>query len=251
MDPSAVRRAAPLLLAVFLATPAALSAKAKVEKREILSEGRSRTYYRFVPERPAGAPPAPLLITLHGSGADGRSLVEKWRKLAQKEGIVLAGPDAANREAWNTATDGPVFFHDLVEDLRATSPIDARRIYLFGYSAGAVLTFFIASLESEYFAAAVSNAGSLPAEHQSVLAYATRKIPILLLVGSDDPLFPVPVVQATRDVLAARGFPVEFREIPHHTHAYYRRSEEINAVAWAFLSRQALAAEPKYRAYAR
>jgi len=244
-------RAAPLFLAVFLATPAALSAKAKIEKRDFLSEGRPRTYYRFVPERPAGSPPAPLLITLHGSGADGRSLVEKWKKLAQKEGVVLAGPDATNREGWNTKTDGPVFFHDLVEDLRGALPIDSRRVYLFGYSAGAVLTFFIASLESEYFAAAVSNAGSLPAEHQSVLAYATRKIPILLVVGSQDPFFPVPVVEATRDVLDSRGFPVELRIIPNHTHAYYRRSEEINGVAWEFLSRQALAAEPKYRAYGR
>jgi hypothetical protein len=80
---------------------------------------------------------------------------------------------------------------------------------------------------------------------------AVRRAAPLLLAVFLAPLFPVPVVQATRDVLAARGFPVEFREIPHHTHAYYRRSEEINAVAWAFLSRQALAAEPKYRAYAR
>jgi poly(3-hydroxybutyrate) depolymerase len=119
MQLSAVRRAAPLL-AAFLAMPTGLLAKAKIEKREVLSEGRSRTYYRFVPERPASAPPAPLLITLHGSGADGRSLVENWRKLAQKEEIVVAGPDATVRDAWNTATDGPVFFHDLVEDLRAT-----------------------------------------------------------------------------------------------------------------------------------
>jgi dienelactone hydrolase len=93
----------------------------------------------------------------------------------------------------------------------------------------------------------VSNAGSLPAAHQSVLAYATRKIPILLVVGSQDPLFPVPVVEATRDILAERGLPVELRVIPHHTHAYYRRSEEINGVAWAFLSGQTLAAEPKFR----
>jgi poly(3-hydroxybutyrate) depolymerase len=251
MQLSDVRRRALLLVTLFLATPAGLLARAKIEKREVTSEGRSRTYYRFVPERPAGAPPAPLLITLHGSGADGRSLVEKWRALAQREGIVIAGPDATVRQAWNTATDGPVFFHDLVQDLRAALPIDARRIYLFGHSAGAVLTFFLASLESEYFAAAVSNAGSLPAEHESVLAYATRKVPILLVVGSQDPYFPVPVVEATREVLAARGFPVEMRVIPHHTHAYYQRSREINGISWAFLSRQALAAEPKYRSYPR
>ena len=179
-----MRRPVLLLLCLFLGIPAALPAKTKIEKREILSEGRSRTYYLFVPERPAGAPPVPLLVTLHGSGSDGRPLVERWRKLAQKEGIVVVGPDATARAAWNTATDSPVFFHDLVEDLRRALPIDARRVYLFGHSAGAVMNFFIASMESEYFAAAVSSAGSLPPPHESVLSYATRKIPFLLIVGS-------------------------------------------------------------------
>ena len=246
-----MRRPVLLLLGLFLGIPAALPAKAKIEKREIVSEGRSRTYYLFVPERPAGAPPAPLLVMLHGSGADGRSLVERWKKLAQKEGIVVAGPDATVREAWNTATDGPVFFRDLVEDVRSAASIDVRRVSLFGYSAGAVLTFFIASLESEYFAAAVSNAGSLPVDHQSVLSYATRKVPFLLVVGSQDPFFPVPVVEATRDLLVSRGFPVELKVIGNHTHAYYRRADEINGIAWEFLSRQSLSADPKYRAYAR
>jgi poly(3-hydroxybutyrate) depolymerase len=246
-----LRRPVLLLLGLLLAIPAALPAKANIEKRRVLSEGKSRTYYLFRPDRPAGAPPAPLLITLHGSGSDGRSLVEKWKKLAEKEGIVVAGPDATVRESWNTATDGPVFFHDLVEDVGKTASIDGRRVYLFGYSAGAVLTFFLASFESEYFAAAVSNAGSLPAEHEKVLAFATRKIPMLLVVGSLDEFFPVAVVERTRDLLASRGFPVELQVIGNHTHAYYQRADEINALAWAFLSRQALAAEPKYQVYAR
>jgi poly(3-hydroxybutyrate) depolymerase len=241
-----LRRPVFLLLGLFLAIPAALPAKANIEKRQVLSEGKSRTYYLFRPDRPADAPPAPLLITL-----DGRSLVDKWKKLAEKEGIVVAGPDATARESWNTATDGPAFFHDLVEDVEKTASIDARRVYLFGYSAGAVLTFFLASFESEYFAAAVSNAGSLPAEHEKVLAFATRKMPILLVVGSLDEFFPVPVVERTRDLLVSHGFPVDLKVIGNHTHAYYRRADEINALAWAFLSRQALAAEPKYQVYAR
>jgi len=155
-----MRRAA-ILLTVFLALPAATSAKARIEKRTVLSDGKERTYYLYVPERPAGSAPMPLLVTLHGSGRNGEILVEKWRKAADKEGIVLAGPDATNRETWNTASDGPVLLHDLVEELRAKLPIDARRIYLFGHSAGAVLALFMASLESEYFAAVAAHAGAL------------------------------------------------------------------------------------------
>lgn len=245
-----MRRAA-ILLTVFLALPAATSAKARIEKRTVLSDGKERTYYLYVPERPAGAAPMPLLVTLHGSGRNGETLVEKWKKAADKEGIVLAGPDATNRENWNTASDGPVLLHDLVEELRAKLPIDARRIYLFGHSAGAVLALFMASLESEYFAAVAAHAGALQVQHHSVFGYATRKTPILLIVGSWDLLFPVPTVEATRDALVASGFPVELEEIPNHTHDYYRRSGEINGRVWSFLSRHALAQQPKYIPYGR
>jgi hypothetical protein len=58
-------------------------------------------------------------------------------------------------------------------------------------------------------------------------------------------------VRATRDELKKDGFPVELVEIPRHTHDYYSRSREINDKAWAFLSRQSLATEPKYLVYAK
>ena len=32
-----------------------------------------------------------LLVLLHGSGRDGRSLLDQWQSLAKKEGIILLG----------------------------------------------------------------------------------------------------------------------------------------------------------------
>lgn len=109
----------------------------------------------------------------------------------------------------------------------------------------------MASLESEYFAAVAAHAGALQVQYHSVFGYPTRKTPILLIVGSRDLLFPVPTVEATRDALVASGFPVELEEIPNHTHDYYRRSCEINGRVWSFLSRHALAQQPKYMPYGR
>jgi predicted esterase len=48
-------------------------------------------------------------VLLHGSGRNGLSLVEKWKDLASKEGIILAGPDAANPNVWSPSEDGPDF----------------------------------------------------------------------------------------------------------------------------------------------
>ncbi|HZI66315.1 MAG TPA: dienelactone hydrolase family protein [Thermoanaerobaculia bacterium] len=242
-----------LILAVALALPAdhAAAAKGKTEKRALVSAGKTRIYYRYVPSGVKAGRPAPLLVTLHGSGGNGWALVYKWRKFAEKEGIVLVGPDSTNPEVWNIDNDGPAFLHDVVEETRRQVPIDGRRIHLFGHSAGAVFALEIAALESEYFAAAAAHAGALESQYYSVFQYATRKTPIFLIVGTRDVLFPLPSVRATRDALAERGFPVELRELWNHNHNYYVRSREVNRYAWEFLSRHALGDEPKYKQYRR
>jgi dienelactone hydrolase len=136
-------------------------------------------------------------------------------------------------------------------ELRSKLPIDGRRIYLFGHSAGAVFALEMASLESEYFAAVAVHAGALESQYQNVFLYARRKTPIFMVVGTKDVFFLQPTVRGTRDALAARGFPVELVEIYNHTHDYYGRSGEINAMAWKFLSRHELPGDPKYTEYAR
>ena len=98
-----------LLLALTLAaTPPA----AKVNKETFPSAGVTRTVYTFVPDQVVGKP-APVIITLHGSGRDGRILVDNWKSLAEKEGIILAGLDATVRDGWHLATDGPNLLRDL------------------------------------------------------------------------------------------------------------------------------------------
>jgi predicted esterase len=177
--------------------------------------------------------------------------VEKWKGLAEKEGIILVGPDSSDPMQWRIPQDGPDFIHDLVESLKAKYPINARRVYLFGHSAGATSGIYMSLLESKYFAAAVIHAGALRLTRQdfSFMDEAERKIPMAIFVGTDDPLFPLRAVRATRDALKERAFPVELTEIKGHTHDYYSRAGEINKSAWEFLSKQALEADPEYKQY--
>ena len=238
-----------LLLALFtlVLLPASAAADDKIVKNSVESEGRKRTYYLFVPEGLSKEKPAPLLVLLHGSGHNGRLLVEHWQKLAAQEGIILAGPDARSPEQWGMPQDGPRFLYDLVEELKKTQPVDPARVYLFGHSAGAVFSLYMTALESEYFAAAAASAGAMRDSTFSMLDEAERKVPVALFVGARDPLFPVSVVRATRDAYAKRGFTAELTEIPNHDHNYYKRSPEINAKAWEFLKQHRLAAAARYK----
>jgi poly(3-hydroxybutyrate) depolymerase len=234
-------------LALLLIIAGGASAKDLIVKNTVASEGKNRSYYLFVPESVNRAKPAPLLVLLHGSGRNGRTLIEHWQKLAEREGIILAGPDARNSAGWAIPEDGPKFLHDLVEELKSKQPVDPRRVYLFGHSAGAVFGLFMSALESEYFAASAVSAGSIKKDNYPLLDTAERKVPVAIFVGTKDPLFPVAEVRKTRDAFAERGFPAELTEVSGLDHNYYSRSAEINAQAWEFLKKHQLATDQKYK----
>jgi poly(3-hydroxybutyrate) depolymerase len=235
-----------ILLAAF---PISSVSAQEITKELITSQGGTRAYYLFVPDKLNAATPAPLIVLLHGSGRNGLSLVEKWKDLAKKEKIILVGPDALNSNVWRIPADGPDFIHELVEALKAKYPINARRVYLFGHSAGAGQSLLLSLMESEYFAAAAVHAGSLQEGTYSLIDQAKRKIPIAMFIGTNDTLVPLSVVRATRDALKEGGFSPELTEIQGHTHSYYDRASEINRSAWDFLKKYELAGEPKFEPY--
>ena len=239
------------LLTCCLALLVPLSAHAadKMTKETFDSGGRTRTYYLLVPESAKKMTAPPMIVLLHGSGRDGRSLLEKWEPLAKKEGIVLVGPDALTPAGWRIPEDGPDFLHDLIEMLAFQLDVDKRRVYLFGHSAGAGHALAMALLESEYFAAVTVHAGALSDSAKPLIERATRKTPIAIWVGTNDAFFPLNVVRATRDALKAQGFAPELTEISGHTHWYYDRAGDINKKAWAFLQPHVLPGEPKYERY--
>jgi poly(3-hydroxybutyrate) depolymerase len=239
-----------LVLFTILISIAASSVSAQQITKELtLSKGKDRVYYLFVPDKISPEAPVSMILLLHGSGRNGMSLVEKWKDLAKKEGIILAGPDSQDSRTWTMAADGPDFIHEFVEMLKAKYPINPRRVYLFGHSAGAEHALFLSLLESEYFAATAVHAGALGANADPFLDRARRKTPIAIFVGTNDQYFPLPVVRATRDALNDQGFKCELTEIKDHTHWYYDRAAEINRSAWQFLKVQLLDREPKYQQY--
>jgi poly(3-hydroxybutyrate) depolymerase len=221
----------------------------KVVRETFGAGGRNRTYYLFVPDKATADAPAPLLLLLHGSGRDGRSLLDPWLSFAKENGIILVAPESNNRQGWSMGEDGPDFLYALIEMIRVQQPVDPRRLYVFGHSAGAMHGLAMAVIESEYFAAVAVHAGTLPDQVIPLIEHAQRKTPIAIWVGTNDPLFPVHAVRATQTTLNRQGFAAAVTEIPDHTHNYYNRAPDINRQVWQFLQKHRLDEEPKYRRY--
>src|SRR5438034_10345234 len=108
-----------LILAALLFLPVTSApASDDITKELITSKGKTRAYYLYVPSTIKASSPAPLIVMLHGSGRVGMSLVEKWKDLAKKEGVIIVGPDSLDTSVWNMPQDGPDYLSDLVEELK-------------------------------------------------------------------------------------------------------------------------------------
>jgi poly(3-hydroxybutyrate) depolymerase len=222
--------------------------KADVQKVSVNSGGKARSYWVFVPDAKDSAP-RPLIVLLHGSRRNGETLVGPWKELAEKEGIVLAGPDSLDSVHWTTPTDGPAFLRDVVTDVSSKTSIDPRRVYLFGHSAGACMALEMGAFESNYFAAVAIHAGAIPTEDFGAFDWATRKTPYAFWIGTRDQFFSLDWVKANRDALKSRGFPVEYTEMAGHDHNYYSVAKDVNRQAWDFLKAIKLPSDPRYTPY--
>lgn len=248
--PTAVWGLVAVCLFMFQAAVGLAAEPGKVTKLKFAFGDQTIVYYLYVPRSVVQQSPAPMLVLLHGSGRDGRVMVDEWKKLADKEGIVLVGPNSQDPQAWQIPEDGPALVCGLVAELRKSLPVSSRRTYLFGHSAGAVFGLNLAMFESEYFAAAAVHAGAWRSPEESTVAtFAMRKIPVAIFVGDHDRFFPVPAVEATVAALKERGVPTQVEIVKGHDHNYYAISSRINQSAWSALKEHELEGDPKYMAH--
>ncbi len=206
----------------------------KIQKVQIESGGRKRTYYIYVPDK-AKSGASPLLLLLHGSGHAGDLLVQNWKREADREGIVLASPDSNDPRVWDSSVDSPDFVREVIIDVMAKHDIDSQRLYIFGHSGGAMYGILLGLMESNYFAAVGVHAGALQEAEYVIINNAQRKIPIGLWSGRQDDRVPIDEVKRTYDELQRQGFPTVFHPIPNHTHNYYAMADVVNSEIWEYL----------------
>lgn len=240
-----MRGAAAACLALLLGIAAWPGPKGNGIKSESFTyQGRTSVYRLFVPDSLTAGAPAPLILLLHGTDENGLTMAEPWRELAAKEGIVLVAPDLESQ--------GPDFFIGLVDSVRAKVTVNARRIYLFGNSAGGAAALLLSLIDSQYYAATAVHAGSFRDNYRQApqfLERARRKIPIAMWNGTTDQRVPIADARAARNLLAKFAFPVELHEMLGWDHNYFKHADEVNAAVWAFLRQHELEEEPTFQPY--
>jgi polyhydroxybutyrate depolymerase len=140
-------------------------------------DGYERTYRLHVPAGYRGTEPIALVVVLHGAFSTAAEMEQHtgFSKLADREGFVVVYPDGIGilgfLQHWNAghccgkaAADGVDdvgYVADVIDDVKASLNIDSSRIYMAGFSNGAMLTHRFAAERPEVLAAAAPLAGAI------------------------------------------------------------------------------------------
>ncbi len=165
-------------------------------------DGRSRRYLLHVPPAGASDGPLPLVIALHGGGGDADRMDDlvKITPLADREGFLVAFPDAVDKN-WNdgragvrsTAAkeniDDVGFVRSVVDDIASKLPIDRRRVYATGISNGAFMSNRLACEAADLVAAVGLVAGTAPDGFEATCR-PSRPVPVIAFLSTRDPLVP-------------------------------------------------------------
>ena len=180
------------------------------EARTLEHQGIERHYYLHNIETAASAP-VPLVVSLHGYRGTEQALTERndlsqiaWGSLdrvASREGFVVAYPYAWLGQ-WSLfeglpnialddgrTVDDVGFIARMIARLVDEGLVDAERVYLTGFSDGAIMSYKLLCTAEMPFAAAAPNAGAMYQGHRNSCA-ATVPTPLMVMAGTDDRILP-------------------------------------------------------------
>jgi phospholipase/carboxylesterase len=191
----------------------------------------------YVPEYYTPDRSWPLVMALHGGSGNGRRFLWSWLRDARSFGAILVAPTAIG-STWalmGEDADTPNLMR-ILEGVRARWNIDANRLLLTGMSDGGTFCY-VTGLESTspftHLAPVASTFHPLMAEMAD--AQRMQGLPIYLVHGRLDWMFPIEIARRTREALMAAGANVTYREIDDLSHSYPR---EINPAILDWLNRE-------------
>jgi polyhydroxybutyrate depolymerase len=163
--------------------------------------GLQRVYKVHVPPSYDQKSPMPAILNLHGGGgnSDGQISISQMNMTADKDGFIVIYPDGTGKktmgeafETWNSGTccgsakdnnvDDVSFLSQVISETEGKFNIDKKRIFVAGYSNGAMMAMKLACEISDRVAAiaTIASTQAIPDCHLA------RPVPMIHFHGTKD-----------------------------------------------------------------
>ena len=174
-----------------------------LDRRKIQVGQIEREYFINIPQSCQGKP-SPVVFVLHGgatSSGIAMHLKTDFTKIGASAGYVTVYPSGVN--GWNIGSHDMVsvqrrtsnaddvgFFRAMFDELVEKKIVDPDRIYVVGGSNGGVMTQFLVCNLADRIAAAGVMVATLPRAAETKWPKPTTPVPIIVLLGTEDPMKP-------------------------------------------------------------
>jgi len=176
--------------------------------------------------------PAPLLIALHGYGANKRQIMREAKQIAP-ESFAIASPQGFHQHirdpkepggplrfgfGWLTSfrpEDSVAIHHkiilDLIDLLVTERVADRQRIFLLGFSQSCALNYRFAFTHPETLSGVIGICGGVPGDWDTSTLYQRTQARVFHLAGEQDEFYPPKRVAGYAAQLKSRAENVEFK----------------------------------------
>jgi phospholipase/carboxylesterase len=176
----------------------------------------------YVPEYQRAETPMPLIVALHGGSGHGRGFLWTWLRDARSSGCLLIAP-TSRQDTWSLM--GPDLdsgnLAAMIDHVGEQWPIDRSRVLLTGMSDGATFSWVAGLHDGSPFTHLAPISGTFhPMLLDGASAARLAGLPVYLVHGALDWMFPVDFARLARDALTAAGAAVSYRELEDLSHTY-------------------------------
>lgn len=176
----------------------------------------------YVPETYSPDMRHPVIFALHGGSGRGRSFIWSWVAAARTRGAILVAPTSLG-QTWAIHGEDPDTPHlaSILEFVRANWSVDSSRMLLTGMSDGGTFTY-TSGLEagSPFTHLAPVAAAFHPMLVQMASEERLNGLPLHILHGAKDWMFPVDMARQAQRHFSASGAAVTYRELDDLAHTY-------------------------------
>jgi poly(3-hydroxybutyrate) depolymerase len=181
--------------------------------RTLSVDGKSRTYYAYLPSSVGAVTPAPLVFVMHGATMNANDMITitGYESVADSDGIAVAfldGQDtnsmtgASTLDPWNVSDNGAAvcgagdlasnstakvdfdFLNAVKADIAQDQCLDTSHIFATGFSMGGYFTHHIGCDRTDIRAIGPASGGTIA----SLSSCATGHVPAIIFHGTSDPL---------------------------------------------------------------
>ena len=204
---------------------------AKERMERFQGEAKRRTALTHVPDLNADER-RPVIIALHGTGMDGRSMHDALLETAEDNRFILISPDAirpaGNGFSWTYRDESEWYVRHLIEQAIEAHQGDPERVILIGFSQGANIALIMGQTQPDLFAGVIPICGHY---EEQIAGEDATPAPFYLLTGARDPW--KRTYALAKKAFEDAGGQVQLRVLASQGHALPRGSREYErAIAW-------------------